>query len=425
MLGTPAYMSPEQCLGEATLDHRSDIYSLGMVLYATVAGRLPFEGSVGRLILGHVHEAPRPPAQVNPSVSGVMNAIVLRALEKKPENRFASMRELRDALAGIVSSAPGAPPVSPALRDFTPTHGLSLGALSAPTSVGKGAIQASDTLRGRLIDIVRGKSQSGGIPVPALSPATERCLSLLGNAGFSFAAVATALQAEPRVASQIVQRANSASFAGRSPATNLERSATRLGAQGLRAALLEIAARPVLEVKGQRLEDALRRPYQRALWTASLAERLAEVRAVPGTEPNEAYLGGLLMDIGRPIVATLLLEVERQLANVPGRRWLSEELWMACEEATHAPVAAAVARHWHLAEPTAAAIEAAGRASNRWGLGELLRLAGALAAREGHYLRRNDQTAATSLIDTARTFGFDDGTLTRIVQHVRGKMLMR
>jgi serine/threonine-protein kinase len=100
MLGTPAYMSPEQCLGEASLDHRSDIYSLGVVLYAMITGRLPFEGPVGRLILGHVHEAPKPPSILNPGVSGVMNAIVLRALEKKPEDRFASMREVRDALSG-------------------------------------------------------------------------------------------------------------------------------------------------------------------------------------------------------------------------------------------------------------------------------------------------------------------------------------
>jgi serine/threonine protein kinase len=422
MLGTPAYMSPEQCLGEVTLDHRSDIYSLGVVLYSMVTGRLPFDGPVGRLILGHVHETPRPPSLLSSSVSGVMNAIILRALEKKPDERFASMRELRDALTGIVSGATGAVPVAPVLKDLTPTAGLSL---NAPTSVGKGAMQSTETLRGRLIDIVRGKSSSGGIPLPALSPATERCLGLLNNAAFSFAGVAAALQAEPSLASQIVQRANSASFAGRSPATNLERSATRLGAQALRTALIEIAARAVLDVKGQRLEEALRRPYQRALWTAALAERLAEVRSAPGIEPAEAYLGGLLLDAGRPIVAALLLDVERQLANVRGRRWMNEEMWMTCVEATHAPVAAALARQWHLAPATAAAIDAAARASTQWGLAELLRLAGALAAREGHYLRRADQQAAPAVIDGARAFGFDDGTLARVVAHARGKLMLR
>jgi serine/threonine protein kinase len=421
MLGTPAYMSPEQCLGEATLDHRSDIYSLGVVLYSMITGRLPFDGAVGRLILGHVHETPAPPSSINPGVSGVMNAIVLRALEKRPENRFASMRELRDALAAVMTN--GAVPMQPVLRDLTPTSGLSI---SAPTSVGKGAMQASETLRGRLIDMVRGKSASGGLALPALSSATERCLSLLGNAAFSFATVASALGAEPRLATQIVQRANSASFAGRSPATNLERSATRLGAQGLRAVLIEIAARPVLEVKGQRIEDALRRPFTHALWTAALAERLAEIRALEGVEPNEAYLAGVLLDIGRPVVATLLLDVERQLANVPGRRWMTEDLWMACVEATHAPVGAAIARQWHIGATTAAAIEAAARPGSRWGLSELLRLASALAAREGHHLRRSDQTNAPAVIDGARAFGFDDGTLTRVVvQHVRAKMMLR
>jgi HD-like signal output (HDOD) protein len=148
------------------------------------------------------------------------------------------------------------------------------------------------------------------------------------------------------------------------------------------------------------------------------------VRAA-GVEPADAYLGGLLMDAGKTIVATLLLDVEAQLANVRGRRWLSEEMWMACVDATHAPVGAALARHWQLAEPVAAAIEAAGRPSARWGLGELLRLAGALAAREGHYLRRADQAAAAAVIDGARAFGFDDGTVARIVQHARGKLMLK
>jgi hypothetical protein len=110
---------------------------------------------------------------------------------------------------------------------------------------------------------------------------------------------------------------------------------------------------------------------------------------------------------------------------VPGRRWMTEDLWMACVEATHAPVSAAVARLWHLAPATAAGIEAAGRASNQWGLSELLRLAGALATREGHHLRRSDQPAATAAIDGARDYRLDDGTLTRAVAHVRGKMMLR
>jgi serine/threonine protein kinase len=83
LLGTPAYMSPEQCLGDLALDHRSDIYSLGVVIYQMVTGQLPFLGdSLGRLIFGHVHEMPASPASINPALSPALDALVMRAIEK-------------------------------------------------------------------------------------------------------------------------------------------------------------------------------------------------------------------------------------------------------------------------------------------------------------------------------------------------------
>ncbi|HEX7500295.1 MAG TPA: serine/threonine-protein kinase, partial [Polyangia bacterium] len=105
LIGTPAYMSPEQCLGDTHLDHRSDIYSLGVVLYQMVTGRLPFTAeTAGRLIMSHVQETPPPPRSINPAISAATSAIVLRAMAKKPDQRFSSMRELRDA---ILLSTPG------------------------------------------------------------------------------------------------------------------------------------------------------------------------------------------------------------------------------------------------------------------------------------------------------------------------------
>jgi len=106
LIGTPAYMSPEQCLGDTHLDHRSDVYSLGVVLYQVVTGRLPFTAeTAGRLIVAHVQEEPLPPHQVNPGISPAMSAVISKAMAKKPEQRFASMREMRDA---VLLAAPGA-----------------------------------------------------------------------------------------------------------------------------------------------------------------------------------------------------------------------------------------------------------------------------------------------------------------------------
>lgn len=88
--GTPAYMSPEQAQGNP-VDHRSDTYSLGIVLYEMLAGRLPFDGdSTLGIILKHISEPPPPINDVSPEIQAVIN----KALEKLPENRYQSGREL-------------------------------------------------------------------------------------------------------------------------------------------------------------------------------------------------------------------------------------------------------------------------------------------------------------------------------------------
>jgi eukaryotic-like serine/threonine-protein kinase len=102
--GTPAYMSPEQAQG-LKVDHRSDIYSLGVILYEMIAGRIPFEGDTSwTLIFKHINEPPPPIASVQPAVQNVID----RALAKKPDDRYQTARQLvadyADAL-GMVAEA--------------------------------------------------------------------------------------------------------------------------------------------------------------------------------------------------------------------------------------------------------------------------------------------------------------------------------
>lgn len=98
ILGTVHYISPEQAKG-SFIDYKSDIYSLGIVMYEMLTGRVPFdaENSVG-IALAHIHEKVEAPRILNPSISPRLNSIVLKALEKNPENRFSSCRELIRAL---------------------------------------------------------------------------------------------------------------------------------------------------------------------------------------------------------------------------------------------------------------------------------------------------------------------------------------
>ena len=94
-LGTPAYMSPEQCRDAATVDHRADIYSLGCTLYVLVTGRPPFEGTTAvELMSKHAYEPIVPPEQIVSRVPKEVSAVIQRMMAKDPNDRFQDMSEV-------------------------------------------------------------------------------------------------------------------------------------------------------------------------------------------------------------------------------------------------------------------------------------------------------------------------------------------
>jgi serine/threonine-protein kinase len=102
LVGTPAYMSPEQCKGSDEIDGRSDVYSLGVVLYRMLTNKLPFEAQATGALLGkHLYVEAPAPRTINKAISVGLDRVVMRCLEKDPASRYQSMAQLSAALAAL------------------------------------------------------------------------------------------------------------------------------------------------------------------------------------------------------------------------------------------------------------------------------------------------------------------------------------
>lgn len=142
-VGSPRFLSPEQARREP-VDERADVYGMGLVLYALVAGRGPFDHhrSVADILVAHAVETPQPPSALAPQpLPAALDALVLRALEKDPAARFQSANELAEALAALAPSLRRAPP--------------------------KGAVTASDLAR---TAVMGPKQEPGNPPISAEKP---------------------------------------------------------------------------------------------------------------------------------------------------------------------------------------------------------------------------------------------------------------
>jgi len=162
VMGTPYYMSPEQCEGKASIDHRADLYSLGVILFEMLTGRVPFGGDgYGEIIVKHITQPPPSARSINPQLNAAHEAILARALAKAREDRFANMADFRTAMldpARYQATAPAPPARSTAI-----------------TSVEKGAVPtpAEDEVSGQVVfggDV----PDPAGAAKPAMQPSTFR-----------------------------------------------------------------------------------------------------------------------------------------------------------------------------------------------------------------------------------------------------------
>jgi len=170
--GTLPYMSPEQLRGQPA-DARSDLYAAGTVLYETVTGRRPFPQSQSAELIGAIlHQTPAPPSTVNRHITAALEAVILKALEKEPERRYQSARELLATLEGLSAGQAPKPPLVrwPILMTASAVLALVLVSVILGLNVGG--------LRDRLLSRSSRAAVTGSAPAAPIK--ARRSLAVLG-----------------------------------------------------------------------------------------------------------------------------------------------------------------------------------------------------------------------------------------------------
>ena len=160
VMGTPTYMSPEQCRGAGHVDQRSDIYSLGCVLFHLLVGRAPFDAEgVGDIIAMHLREAPPIPSSWNSSIPPEVDQLILRCLAKDPAQRFTSGNDLAAAIGALLSQAEFS--TAPGHASIPASRAHAITTLSSATA--SSPVQIAPKSRGALFGVLGVVLLSGGV----------------------------------------------------------------------------------------------------------------------------------------------------------------------------------------------------------------------------------------------------------------------
>jgi len=222
VVGTPLYMSPEQFMGKKAageIDGRTDIYSLGVVLYQMVTAQLPFEGDTPySLMMQHIQGTVRPPHELAPElhIPESLSRVILRAIDKSRDQRFQTAEELIAALSEVTVDLVSSAPVSsvPAVNEVGATESAAnqqaqVAPVTAPIS--SGSQTSSSQVRASQVSPLPPKSQTGvaagqTTPPPATAPtAPSSAVTTPAVPTVPAPAVATAVPTDPAVANSVAQ----------------------------------------------------------------------------------------------------------------------------------------------------------------------------------------------------------------------------
>lgn len=275
----------------------------------------------------------------------------------------------------------------------------------------------------RLIRIVQVRLETDDASLPVLPDAATRSLNLVKDPNSTARQIAVALERDPLLTAQVLRAASSAAYGGGGAITTLEQAVARIGMQRLRGLIMSAVAFGLFESNDVRIRE-----MTKGLWDHSIAVGIVarDLCALAGEgDPEAAYLGGLLHDVGKQIVGGFLLEAEKQIKQLRNKRWMESGAWLDTVAATHRNAAVALVEKWKLPEEIVACIrEDEYDPENRSCIGNFVRFANAVVKIEGICVGQVDLDEAQAMVLVGRSMlGMDEDVVSRVSGSLRERMV--
>jgi putative nucleotidyltransferase with HDIG domain len=280
-----------------------------------------------------------------------------------------------------------------------------------------------EKLSAELEAILVKRIQSDQLYLPSMPAVVTKIMDLLRDPDAGMKEVAKLLEKDPVLAAKSLRMATSAAFAGGTKRITLQEALARLGTKTLKGLLVEASAQKLFVSRNPQINEQLKTLWEHSVATGILAR---DVLALTGEGDSEsAYLAGLLHDVGKPVVASVLLELERQLTEIYQKGWIDSGEWLAVIKKVHRKVAVALAEKWQLPAPIVTCIKQAGEydKGERHSLSNAVCFSNALAKKAGIYAGELDAEDNDALIMIGRSvIGISDDILRTLTKGLRERV---
>jgi putative nucleotidyltransferase with HDIG domain len=282
---------------------------------------------------------------------------------------------------------------------------------------------STEKLASELEGIILKRIQTDQLFLPSLPAVLVRIVEVLRDPDIGMKEVAVLVERDPVLAARALRIATSAAFAAGSKRITLQEALARLGTKALKGLLVEASTQKLFVSRNAQINEQLR-----ALWEHSVAVGILarDVLALTGQGDSEsAYLAGLLHDVGKPVVASVLLELERQLTEVYQKGWIDSGEWLRVVGSVHRKVGVALAEKWQLPAPIVVCIRKSAEydKGERHSLGNAVCFANALAKKTGLYAGEVDAEDNDAFIMIGRSvIGISDDILRTLTKGLRERL---